>query len=99
MVKKASTPPTAASTAEMYGRVREALVEVEPLRCWWMSPAAAGSTATLRRPAMRATELLIAGAMPACESSTAPSTVAVSGSDREHKSESEDEHSGEHRFQ
>ncbi len=28
---------------------------------------------------MRATELLIADAMPACESSTAPSTVAVSG--------------------
>ena len=28
---------------------------------------------------MRATELLIADAMPACESSTAPRTVAVSG--------------------
>ena len=28
---------------------------------------------------MRATELLMADAMPACESSTAPSTVAVSG--------------------
>ncbi len=28
---------------------------------------------------MRATELLIADAMPACASSTAPSTVAVSG--------------------
>ncbi len=42
-------------------------------------PAAAGRTATARSPAIRATALLIAEAIPACSSSMAPSTAAVRG--------------------
>ncbi len=46
---------------------------------------------------MRATELLIADAMPAWESSTAPRTVAVSGATVSERPEPEDEERREHR--
>src|SRR5215813_1661478 len=45
----------------------------------WLRPTAAGSTATATRPAVRATVLFTADAMPAFSSPAEESTVAVNG--------------------
>ena len=80
MVRKASRPPAALATAEMYTAVRnpdESSVGVSAAAP--VSPDASGRTATAKSEAARATVLLTADAMPECSAGAALIAVAVSG--------------------